>query len=581
MENGSTNDQLLARIEHLEKNRRFIQNALEQALSLSDLSSIHDKNGDPGHLLEEIQGRVKQIISFEMSALYLMGKDDSDFILSSCNPTGNRQSIEDEVEFMIDKGLFAWALRERRGVFVSSKDHSRQFLVHVIASSAHIKGMFVGMLSTDEKDAVPDVSLTLLSILLFNTANELESIEFRSLTNNQKGILQRQLEEKTKELTHSERQLARAQRMEAIGTLAGGIAHNFNNLLMAIMGNTSMILLDVDPSHPHFKGLQNIEEQVRSGAKLTSQLLGYAMEGQYDVKRIDLNRLVEETSDTFGTARKEIIIYRDLATDLFPIEADQGQVKQTLMNLYANAADAMPRGGEIYLTTVNITHMGMAGKQYGPRPGKYVLLTIRDTGAGMDKETTEKIFNPFFTTKGLAGGTGLGLASVYGIIKAHGGYIDVESKEGHGTTFRVYMPATDRAVCEKTEPPGYMKGQGTILIVDDEEMVLDATVAMLRSLGYDVLSAMGGEEALEQYKKWGDKIDVVLLDMVMPYMGGGETFDRLKEMASDIRVLLSSGYSVDGEATDILQRGCKGFIQKPFRIDELSHKLNEIFSIKA
>ena len=374
-----------------------------------------------------------------------------------------------------------------------------------------------------------------------------------------------------------EAQFLQAQKMEAIGTLAGGIAHDFNNLLMVIQGNASLMLLNVDPSHPHHEMLMSIVKQVQSGSKLTNQLLGYARKGRYEVKPIQLNQLVEETSKAFGRTRKEITIHRELANDLFPIEGDLGQIEQVLMNLFVNAADAMPQGGDIFLKTINIPYGDIRGKLYNPKPGEYVLLTVTDTGIGMDPKTLDRIFEPFFTTKELGRGTGLGLASVYGIIKGHAGYVDVESEEGRGTIFRIYLPASKGDV-QKTiiGQDHIIKGTGTILLIDDEEMVLEVGERFLKVMGYQVLTAREGREAIEVYKKHRDTIDLVLLDIIMPNMKGGEVFDRLKEINPEVKVLLSSGYSIDGEASKILERGCSGFIQKPFDMNQLSQSIGPL-----
>jgi two-component system cell cycle sensor histidine kinase/response regulator CckA len=378
-----------------------------------------------------------------------------------------------------------------------------------------------------------------------------------------------------------EAKLQQAQKLEAVGTLAGGIAHDFNNLLMGIQGNVSLMFSDIDATHPHYERLKSIEKQVQSGAKLTSHLLGYARKGRYEVKPLDLNHLLEEISITFGRTRKEITIHRELAEDLFAIEADQGQIEQVLLNLFVNASDAMPGGGSLILKTTNTTHNDMKSKLYHPKPGNYVQLTVTDTGIGMDQEIMERIFDPFFTTKEMGRGTGLGLASAYGIMKAHSGYIDVESKKGHGTTFSLYLPASQKRV----EAPVKLGDQpvqqtGTVLLVDDEDVILEVSKDLLEVMGYRVLTADNGEEAVAVYRKNRDVIDIVVLDMVMPTMGGGEAYDRMKEIDPDVRVLLSSGYSIDGEATEILERGCNGFIQKPFKMSELAEKVMEILHKK-
>jgi signal transduction histidine kinase len=377
-------------------------------------------------------------------------------------------------------------------------------------------------------------------------------------------------------------QLIEAQKMEAIGTLAAGIAHDFNNLLMALQGNTSLLLLDIDEDHDHFDKLKNIEKQIRQASKLTGQLLGYARKGRYEIKPIEINQVVAETLDTFCRTQKQLTLHIDICEEDTQIEGDKGQVQQALLNLYVNAADAMPKGGTLWVQSQVVEHTTMTGKVYKPKGGSYVRLTIRDTGVGMTPEIMERIFDPFFTTKEMGRGTGLGLASVYGIIKGHGGYIDVESKEGQGTTFYLYLPCIKR---EAEEAPSLdadsvsmmlsEKGE-TILLVDDEDVIREVGKDMLTAMGYNVMLATDGRRAIEIYRRHKDEIHLVLLDMVMPRLSGQQVYKRLRELDPNVKVLLSSGYSLDSEAAEIMDQGCNGFIQKPFNINALSKALRSI-----
>jgi PAS domain S-box-containing protein len=374
-----------------------------------------------------------------------------------------------------------------------------------------------------------------------------------------------------------EERLRQADKMEAVGTLAGGIAHDFNNLLMGIQGYASLTLMDMDPSHPHYERLKRIEEQVQSGADLTKQMLGFARGGRYEVKPTDMNDIIQKSSSMFGRTKKEITIHQKYGMDLRNVEVDRGQMEQVFMNLYVNAWQAMPGGGEIYLGTENVLLSDEETLPYAVTPGEYVKISVTDTGTGMDEMTRARIFDPFFTTKGMGRGTGLGLATVYGIIKGHKGMIQVESQPGSGTTFSIYLPASEKAlVKEKREERRITRGTGTILLADDEKMVLEVSREMLEFLGYRVYPAGSGQEALAVYQEKLGEIDLVILDMIMPGMSGGETFDRLRGIDPGVRVLLSSGYSINGEAKTIMDRGCNGFIQKPFQLETFSRKIREM-----
>ncbi len=276
------------------------------------------------------------------------------------------------------------------------------------------------------------------------------------------GIIERKQAENDKEKLQA--QLLQAKKMEAIGTLAGGVAHDFNNILAGILGYAALALMNTEQSHPSYEKLKTIEQLVDSGALLTRQLLGFARGGKYLALPIDINDLIVKTSEMFGRTKKEITIHKKLQHDLNAVEADCGQLEQVLLNLYVNAWQAMPSGGEIYLETQNTVLDERYCLPYNARPGRYITITVTDTGSGMDIETRQRIFDPFFTIKDMGKGTGLGLASAYGIIKNHGGIITVYSEKGYGSTFAIYLPASEKEVeAEKTVNSAMFKGDETIL----------------------------------------------------------------------------------------------------------------------
>ena len=374
-------------------------------------------------------------------------------------------------------------------------------------------------------------------------------------------------------------QLSQARKMEAIGTLAGGVAHDFNNLLMGIQGYTSLMLLDTDPGHLHFAQLKAIESHVRSGADLTRQLLGYARGGRYEVKPVHLNEIVEKSAVMFGRTKKEVLIEQDFAQDLWIVDADRGQMEQVILNLLVNAWHAMPGGGEIFLRTRNVVLEMSHVRSLDVSPGPYVKLTVKDTGVGMDEITRERLFEPFFTTKerGRVRGTGLGLASVYGIIKGHRGAINVQSERGQGATFNIYLPASFKEVVGEPQPEKITKrGRETILLADDEASITEVIGAMIKGLGYQLLTAKSGEDALDVYLANPARIDLIIMDMIMPGLGGGAAIDAIRKENPAARIILASGYSLNGEAQEILSRGGNiSFMQKPFELTDLSQKIRD------
>lgn len=383
------------------------------------------------------------------------------------------------------------------------------------------------------------------------------------------------------DLKKMEAELFHAQNMEAVATLAGGIAHAFNNILMGIQGYTALMLSETKADHPAYGRLKRIEKQVKSGSDLTNQLLAFSSGGRYEVKPCNLNDIIEKTSNAFGQTRRDIKIQKSLESDPWAVEIDQVQVEQVLVNLYVNAQQAMPGGGELTLKTRNVTLDDAYVRNYNVKPGNYVMVSVTDTGMGIDERTKERIFEPFFTTREMGRGRGLGLASAYGIIRGHQGIINIYSEEGQGTTFNLFLPATDKAAVKETVPPkGLLEGSETILFVDDEDVIIDVNREILESLGYKVVAAKSGQEAIEAYRKLRGKIGLIILDMIMPGMDGEATYDSLRKINDDVRVILSSGYSKNEQAKAILEKGCQAFIQKPFSISDLSMTIRQVLDKK-
>ncbi len=369
-----------------------------------------------------------------------------------------------------------------------------------------------------------------------------------------------------------EAQLQHAQKMESIGTLAGGIAHDFNNILGGILGYASFMKNKMTEDHAFYGYVDTIESGAIRASELTSQLLAFARGGRFNIKPISLNRIVEETLTIVSrTFDKSISIDTRLQADLPTVEADAGQLQQVLLNLCVNARDAMPAGGTLTIESKAKTITpDFARASVDAESGPYVVLTVTDTGMGMDRETAERVFEPFFTTKEEGKGTGLGLSMAYGVIKNHGGFLLVEGELGKGATFEIYLPASGKPELRETPATDApIGGDELILVVDDEKAIRELAREMLDSFGYRVIAVENGIEAIEVFKERADDIDLVILDMVMPKMGGRETFLKLREMSPAVKVILSTGYSQVGRAQEILDEGVMGFIQKPYQVNTL------------
>lgn len=374
-----------------------------------------------------------------------------------------------------------------------------------------------------------------------------------------------------------EERLVQSQKMEAIGTLAGGVAHDFNNLLTGVQGHVSLMSMELPPGHPCLEHCDGIAEIVRSATSLTQQLLGFARGGKYQVQATDANELLLRTTAMFSRTRRQLKVHTKPADDLWAVNVDRSQIEQVLLNLLVNAWQAMPEGGDLFLETRNAHLDADYVKAFEMEPGRYVHISVTDTGVGMDKETLARVFEPFFTTRAKGRGTGLGMASSYGIVRNHGGVITAYSELGKGTTFNIFLPATDDVVQEESRPSAVARsGTEMVLVIDDEEAVRRVTARLLERLGYRVLSAASGRAGVSMFADHVDQVDLVMLDMILPGENPTEILDGIREVSAEARVLLCSGYSLNGQAVGMLEHGCQGFLQKPFQLSTLADAVRKV-----
>jgi PAS domain S-box-containing protein len=370
-------------------------------------------------------------------------------------------------------------------------------------------------------------------------------------------------------------QLLQSQKMKAIGTLAGGIAHDFNNSLQAILGYTQILIFEKEETDPDLKLLRQIEKSAKRSSELTKQLLTFSRKMESRLRPLDLNQEVKQLEQMLErTIPKMIAIETQLSDNLKIINGDPVQIEQIIMNICINARDAMPDGGKLTIACRNtVLDQTYCNAHVGASPGEFVQLTISDTGDGIDPQTLEHIFEPFFTTKSAGEGTGLGLAMVYGIIKNHNGYVTCDSVPGRGTTFNVYFPIIRDTELRSTDrynrKRGPATGWETVLLVDDEDYLLELGNHLLTRFGYNVLTAPDGETAIQIYREHKQQIDLIILDLIMPGIGGKNCLDQILAMDPSARVIIASGYSVDDATRVELERKAKGYIKKPFEYTEI------------
>ena len=378
-----------------------------------------------------------------------------------------------------------------------------------------------------------------------------------------------------------EAQLRQSQKMEAVGTLAGGIAHDFNNILNVIMGYGDMVMGTLVADSQAKQNMQEVLLAADRAAGLTKRLLIFSRKQVVDVKSVNINELILDLQKMLvRIIRESIDLHLDLEDRPLIIRADAGQLEQVLINLAANARDAMLEGGRLTIGTglEEVDEEYVATYGYG-KPGTYALITVADTGQGMDAETQKKIFEPFFTTKGVGEGTGLGLAISYGIIKQHGGYIKVYSEPGHGTVFKIYLPLSEEGAILDTKIESVVSDKGgneTVLVAEDDAVLRKLTVIVLESFGYTVISAEDGEEAVAKFMENRESISLVVLDMIMPKKNGREVSGEIRKVNPQMKILFASGYTMDLITTRELTEGSFDFIQKPFKSKNLLAKVREI-----
>jgi signal transduction histidine kinase/CheY-like chemotaxis protein len=377
-----------------------------------------------------------------------------------------------------------------------------------------------------------------------------------------------------------EQKIMQAQKIDSIGNLAGGVAHDFNNILASILGSASIMRRRMKEDDKWFPFVEIIETAAKRGASLTRQLLTFARRSNVEIHPVDIHAILTETIHLFErSVSPNITIVQSFTPEIAIVNGDEGQIQQAMLNIFINARDAMPNGGTLTIETSPVhysehDHSTMSGET---RSGSYITIKVVDSGIGMSKEVQQRMFEPFFTTKEQGKGTGLGLSVVYGVVNGHGGYISVQSEPGKGTTFSILLPKLPETFTSRTvrSSKKIVGGKESILVVDDEESVCSTISAMLADLGYSVQSARSGKEALTILAK-RKKIDLVLLDMTMPEMGGKEVFQKIRRLKSRARVIISSGYSDSILGEDTFAENVDGFLQKPYRIEDLSKKIRDV-----
>ncbi|MEW6664680.1 MAG: ATP-binding protein [Thermodesulfobacteriota bacterium] len=686
------------RIRYLEGIHRFTLDALEMAASLGNFQPSISKLEDIPAILAETGSRIKRLIQLKAMGIFMVDEETQDFLLREADPAEFKSALQNEVDSLIEDGTFAWAIKENRAVIVSSRDYGVQAVLHVLATNSRIRGMFVGLVEKERMN-VHDVSLSLLSIILLNSANAIESLELykliRTINDNlrkkenyknlfeaapdgvevldarghivdcnkaylkmlgykseevvgqhtshffsdqsrplfqanfpilvQEGYVESEVElipgngglisiwrkEKAildeagafvgavvynrdisrlkaveEEKAILEAQLRRSQKMEALGTLAGGVAHDLNNVLGGLVSLPEFLLMQIPENSPIRSPLSIIKKSGEKAAAIVQDLLTLGRRAVAVNEVVNLNRIVEDYLMTpefqrLASFHPNVQFETNLAENLLNVSGSPVHLSKTIMNLLSNAAEAMPKGGKVVVSTEN-GYLDTPIKGYDHvEEGDYVVLTVSDTGIGISREDLERIFEPFYTKKVMGrSGTGLGMAVVWGTVKDHNGYIDVQSVEGKGTTFTLYFKGTTErlAKVEMPKPMDEYRGHGqAILIVDDIEEQRHMAAQILKTLGYSVDTAASGEEAVRYVEN--RPVDLLILDMIMePGIDGLETYKRILERHPGQKAIIVSGFSETDRIRKAERLGVGQFVRKPYTLEGIGKAVRDELS---
>ncbi|HEX9022924.1 MAG TPA: ATP-binding protein [Geobacteraceae bacterium] len=602
------------RLAYLEERVSYLEEAncnyvaiLETLASCSDFQADLSRDKSVDGIFRATLTQISHIFPFQEMGLLENGEDNG-FALTACEPSACREVLSADIDRAIMNGDFAWALNRSQAVIIPTTEGKRSILLHVIATQTRIRGMFVASLAGGSGKIDPP-TLNALSITLLTTAYAMESSTLHNMLRENLLSLENKVMERTEELMAArdaaeagardlkianeqlcheilerkriEDELLRAQKLESLGVFAGGIAHDFNNILTAILGNLSFARMQLS-SNTIAKRLEECEKATVRASELTRQLLTFAKGGEPAKRLIAPAPLIREATSLVLRGLNSVCDVR-VEEELWCMEADEGQLSQALHNLLINAAQSMCDGGRIRITAENESLT--AGNPHLLPPGPYLRISVADHGCGIPEENLIRIFDPYFTTK--THGSGLGLASVYSIVKRHGGTVGVTSTVGMGSCFTIYLPAApgkrpEAAAARKSAAPD---PGGRILVMDDEDFIREIAAEILHYRGYDVESSPDGREAVERFRRareHNNPFAAVILDLTVPGgMGGKEAARLLRDIDPSIVLLVSSGYCNDPVLADYRQYGFDGAICKPFDADTLVEELANLLTEKG